>query len=215
LIADSIIHLPVKYRMNGYRIIIASSPEVIMFAVAFEVLPSEAGYQQYLDLAAALRPKLDTMEGFLSIERFRSVTHPGWILSLSFWRDEAALVRWRAHGDHYAAQAQGRRSIFSDYRIRVVQLAVDDSALESACAGSSQPVLGFREHPAIADGEHCTLYESLTNADKRIALFDFTDAASALAWRAEKHPQTRVQCGTVQRDYGMFNRAQAPQQFTD
>lgn len=186
-----------------------------MFAVAFEVLPSEAGYQSYLDLAAALRPKLDSMEGFLSIERFRSVTHPGWILSLSFWRDEAALVRWRTHGDHHAAQAEGRRSIFSDYRIRVLQMADDDGALASACDGVSRPALGFWEYPAIAGGERCTLYESLANADKRIALFDFTDADSALAWRAENHPQARMQYGTVQRDYGMFNRAQAPQQFAD
>jgi heme-degrading monooxygenase HmoA len=190
--------------------------EAIMFAVAFEVLPSETGYQQYLDIAAALKPKLETMDGFLSIERFRSVTNPGWILSLSWWRDEAALVRWRAHGDHHAAQVQGRRSVFSDYRLRVAQTIADNHSTQPRRPLTQRPLVGFWEYPKMHEVQSGKLYESLVHTDKRIALFDFADQASALAWHSAsitKTPHALVRCCAVERDYGMFERAQAPQHF--
>jgi len=99
----------------------------IMFAVIFEVNPKPERYDEYLDLATMLRPELDTIDGFLSIERFASQSRPGWILSLSFWRDEAAVVRWRTHGLHHEVQEKGRFEVFQDYRLRVAQVITDDS----------------------------------------------------------------------------------------
>ena len=86
-----------------------------MHAVIFEVWPKEAGRQEYLDIAAALRPILEKMDGFISIERFQSLTDPDKILSLSFWRDDAAIAGWRQVEAHRAAQGKGRRELFRDY----------------------------------------------------------------------------------------------------
>jgi heme-degrading monooxygenase HmoA len=90
-----------------------------MIAVIFEVWPHDDGRQEYLDIAAALRPLLDGIDGFLSIERFESLTQPGKILSLSFWRDEEAVAAWRRLEVHRAAQARGRGELFADYRLRI------------------------------------------------------------------------------------------------
>ncbi len=93
-----------------------------MYAVIFEVEPKEGRRNDYLEIAAALRPELDKIDGFISIERFESLTKKGKLLSLSFWRDEAAVKRWREQLDHRAAQAKGRAEIFADYRISVVSV---------------------------------------------------------------------------------------------
>jgi len=90
-----------------------------MLAVIFEVWPVESRAQEYFDLAAELRPRLAEIDGFISIERFESLATPGKFLSLSFWRDEAAIQAWRNLEQHRQAQAAGRRDIFRDYRIRV------------------------------------------------------------------------------------------------
>ena len=91
-----------------------------MIAVIFEGIAQEAQKDAYLDAAARLRPA--EIDGFLSIERFQSLTTPGKILSLSFWRDEEAVRQWRNLEQHREVQALGRRSIFEDYRIRVAQV---------------------------------------------------------------------------------------------
>ena len=96
-----------------------------MIAVIFEVQPAEGRRQDYLDLAAALRPELEQTDGFLSIERFESLVEPGKILSLSFWRDEAAVQAWRNHAGHRATQAKGRAGIFEGYRLRVATVERD------------------------------------------------------------------------------------------
>jgi heme-degrading monooxygenase HmoA len=93
-----------------------------MYAVIFEVEPKEGRRNDYLEIAAALRPELDKIDGFISIERFESLTNKGKVLSLSFWRDEAAVKRWREQLDHRGAQAKGRAEIFADYRISVVSV---------------------------------------------------------------------------------------------
>ena len=90
-----------------------------MIAVIFEVFPNEGRRQEYLDIAAGLRPHLDEIDGFISIERFESIYTPGKILSLSFWRDEAALAEWRQLETHRNAQTLGRAEIFADYRLRI------------------------------------------------------------------------------------------------
>lgn len=96
-----------------------------MIAVIFEVTPSPGQQETYLDTAATLRPSLESMDGFISIERFQSLTQPGKILSLSFWRDEGAVTRWRNTVDHRQAQSQGRNGVFQDYRLRVAEVLRD------------------------------------------------------------------------------------------
>ena len=94
-------------------------------AVIFEVLPAEGQQQAYLDTAAALRPLLEQVDGFISIERFQSLSTPGKLLSLSFWRDEEAVARWRGLEAHRQAQARGRATVFQDYRLRVAGVVRD------------------------------------------------------------------------------------------
>ena len=96
-----------------------------MIAVIFEAIPEPGRQQEYLDIAAALRPQLDHIDGFVSIERYQSLTNPGRILSLSFWRDEEAVAEWRSLESHRAAQSRGRREVFRDYRLRVAQVVRD------------------------------------------------------------------------------------------
>ena len=91
-----------------------------MIGVIFEVWPAEGRRQEYLDLASELRPLLHQIDGFISIERFESITGEGKLLSLSFFRDEEAVAEWRAIAEHRVAQSRGRAGIFRDYRLRVV-----------------------------------------------------------------------------------------------
>jgi heme-degrading monooxygenase HmoA len=93
-----------------------------MYAVIFEVQPKAGRQQDYLDLAAALRPELETIDGFISVERFASLTTEGKLLSVSFWRDAAAVKRWREDDRHRRAQLKGRGEIFADYRLSVVEV---------------------------------------------------------------------------------------------
>lgn len=96
-----------------------------MIAVIFEVTPHSDRRQEYLDLAEILKPHLELIDGFLSIERFESLTNPGKILSLSFWHDEDAVRHWRNCELHRDAQHRGRTAIFADYRIRIAQVVRD------------------------------------------------------------------------------------------
>lgn len=105
-----------------------------MIAVVFEVLPKPGCRQAYLTTAAALRPLLERSDGFISVERFESLTQPGKILSLSFWRDEKAVARWRRVEEHRAAQVAGRGSLFADYRLRVAHVLRDYGMHERAQA---------------------------------------------------------------------------------
>jgi heme-degrading monooxygenase HmoA len=96
-----------------------------MIAVIFEVWPGAERRNQYFDLAAALRPELERIDGFISIERFESLTEPGKILSLSFWRDDDAVARWRRHAEHRDAQIAGRGGVFRNYRLWVATVLPD------------------------------------------------------------------------------------------
>jgi heme-degrading monooxygenase HmoA len=97
----------------------------IMVAVIFEVIPAEGKKDEYFSLAENLRPGLNKIEGFISIERFQSLTHPEKILSLSFWKDEESIAQWRNVELHRQAQVKGRTSVFSDYRLRVAHVVRD------------------------------------------------------------------------------------------
>jgi heme-degrading monooxygenase HmoA len=96
-----------------------------MIAVIFEVRPAEGQKQHYLDIAAGLRPILEEVDGFISVERFQSLTDPGKILSLSFFRDEASIQRWRNISAHRTAQSKGRGGVFEGYRLRIAGVIRD------------------------------------------------------------------------------------------
>lgn len=96
-----------------------------MIAVIFEVWPADGRRDEYLGIAASLRDELVKIDGFVSVERFESLTEPGKLLSLSVWRDEAALAAWRARPRHRAAQKAGRGGVFRDYRLRVAGVIRD------------------------------------------------------------------------------------------
>ena len=96
-----------------------------MIVVVFEVWPAEGRKDDYLAMAASLRADLERIDGFISVERFASLTDPGKLLSLSFWRDEEAVAAWRAFERHRNTQAMGRNGVFRDYRLRVAQTMRD------------------------------------------------------------------------------------------
>ncbi len=103
-----------------------------MIAVIFEVVPYMGERHRYLDIAGELRAELDGIDGFISIERFESLTMRGKILSLSFWRDEEAVRQWRNLDVHRSAQQAGRNGIFADYRLRIADVVRDYGMFERA-----------------------------------------------------------------------------------
>jgi len=103
-----------------------------MIAVIFEVWPADGRKDDYLTIAASLRGDLERIDGFISVERFQSLTDPSKILSLSFWRDEEAVKAWRTQGKHRAGQRQGRAGVFADYRLRVASVLRDYGMRERA-----------------------------------------------------------------------------------
>ena len=113
-----------------------------MIAVIFEVWPEPGRKQEYLHIAADLRPMLAAIDGFISIERFESLAEPGKLLSLSFWRDEEAVAAWRALEAHRDAQSRGRNGVFRDYRLRVATVKRDYGKTERGQA----PADSLRAH---------------------------------------------------------------------
>src|SRR3978361_832581 len=114
-------HFCGRWRYSGRKV----RREDTMIAVIFEVWPKPEHKQEYLDLAAELRPILETIDGFISIERFESLTEKGKILSLSFFRDEEAVAAWRNIPQHRRTQAKGRAKIFDDYHLRIAGVVRD------------------------------------------------------------------------------------------
>ena len=96
-----------------------------MIAVIFEVEPAEGRFDAYLDFAARLKPSLEKVDGFISVERFQSIADPKRLVSLSFWRDEEAVAAWRNMPEHRAAQKAGRSGIFAEYRLRIGHIVRD------------------------------------------------------------------------------------------
>ena len=194
-----------------------------MFAVIFEVHPKPEQYAAYLGHAARLRPALERIEGFLDNERFASELREGWLVSLSIWRDEAALIRWRSHGGHRETQLQGRAEVFRDYRLRVGEVVADTAApdgtalpprhLAVAAAGGGR-IVTLTEPPANARptgpgaGEWFT---SITEPGHVLLLQSWPDATVATAWLDVQPAAARQRGVRVVRDYGMFDRAEAPQ----
>jgi heme-degrading monooxygenase HmoA len=122
-----------------------------MIAVIFEVEPAER--ERYLDIAAKLRSLLDDIDGFLSVERFQSLSDPDRILSLSFWRDEEAVTAWRTLPEHRAAQALGRKQVFRDYRLRIATVVRDYGMNDRDEAPADSRVV-TASSPSMPDSRH-------------------------------------------------------------
>ena len=103
-----------------------------MIAIIFEVIPAKGRKDEYLDIAEEMRPMVHEVEGFISVERFQSLTDPDKLLSISFFEDEDAVERWRQLAAHRGAQSKGRRGVFSDYRLKVCHVLRDYGMFDRA-----------------------------------------------------------------------------------
>jgi heme-degrading monooxygenase HmoA len=209
-----------------------------MFAVIFEVDPDPERRAEYLELAAFLKPALEKIDGFLDVERFASRHHDGRVLSLSLWRDEKSVIRWRTLGAHHEVQAKGRAGIFQDYRLRVGEIAADTGLpsgtplarhrFDETETGPAKAVTLTELRPPNDPAEEPTppgagtlglvdsdVFESIYNPGKLLLLASWCDAAAAEAWDPGRAPgtETRHRLVRVIRDYGMFDRREAPQYY--
>jgi heme-degrading monooxygenase HmoA len=219
-----------------------------MFSVIFEVHPKAERWDDYLGHARLLRPELEKIDGFVDNIRYRSLTRPGWLLSLSNWRDEKALVRWRTHALHHAVQEKGRFEIFHDYHLRVGQITRDtrlpDGQVleeqrldETDAGGATTVVLIDARRPAewansaaprelavwLGLGENAPglvawdVFDAVLSPCDGILLLSWRDPAAAQAYEAAAAlpDGARLRRVRVVRDYGMFDRREAPQYYPD
>ncbi len=213
-----------------------------MFAVIFEVQPKAEEMDTYLDLAMMLRPELERIEGFIDNERFTSQNTEGRILSLSTWRDEKAVIRWRTLGVHHSVQERGRTEVFADYHLRVGEITTDSQVPEgqslrqerfdSTAIGKAQAVTITEVPPGAAilspdvyngaeglvDWER---YDGITIPGKGLWLASWRDEAAIARWQASHAQRSgETENGTIRqravriiRDYGMRDRREAPQYY--
>ena len=219
-----------------------------MFSVIFEVHPRPERWDAYLGHAKALGPELEKIDGFVDNVRYRSLTREGWLLSLSGWRDEKAVVRWRTHGQHHGVQEKGRSEVFLDYHLRVGQVT-EDSRLppglelaeqrldETEVGEGTTAVLIDSQRPAdevkgaaaeeVARGLGLVqgaeglvawdVFDAVLTPGDVILVASWRDEESATAFRRELRlaEGARVRRVRVVRDYGMFDRREAPQFYPD
>jgi heme-degrading monooxygenase HmoA len=211
-----------------------------MFAVIFEVQPRPGARDAYLALARLLRPELERIDGFIDNERFASRQTAGRVLSLSTWRDEQALIRWRTLGAHHTVQEIGRRAIFADYHLRVGEITADtqlpsghtltQQRFDSTSVGAAR-IVTIGETPPDATSPALDVFhsaaglltleqfEGINVPGKALTLAGWRDDAALTAWQAgQPHdPASRIRQRTVRiiRDYGMGDdaRAEAPQYY--
>src|SRR5262245_2490581 len=219
-----------------------------MFSVLFEVHPKPEQWDAYLGYAKTLKPELERIEGFVDNIRYRSLTRAGWILSLSSWRDEKALVRWRTQARHHAVQEKGRFEVFLDYHLRVGQLthdtrlpaghALHEQRLDETKAGAATTItlIDGRQPPAWVKEtrpENVARWLGLMPDAAGLVAWDVFDAVLApgdiillMSWRDHATAETfdaqvalkedaRLRRVRVVRDYGMFDRREAPQYYPD
>jgi heme-degrading monooxygenase HmoA len=215
-----------------------------MFAVIFEVNPKPDAWDSYLGYARLLRPELERIPGFIDNERFSSIRRPGWLLSLSIWQDEAAVIHWRSHPGHHEIQQKGREQVFRDYHLRVGEIIGDshspiglslreqgfdetqaaakvitlrEGAPEGRPADPDAAMLAGRlggpdlaGNPGLLDWD---VFESINQPGKFILLVSWHDTPAAERWPADSAGDIRHRRVRVVRDYGMFDRAEAPQYY--
>lgn len=191
-----------------------------MFAVLFEVEPHTERWDAYMQLAGVLRPELLQIDGFLDNRRFTSRRHPGRLLSLSLWREEKAVIRWRTHAGHHAIQVLGRNEIFRDYHLRVGEVVRDNgvvlaqSRLDQTDVGAAHAAsiveAPDKEAPPDAEGlVDWDMLDGVTVAGSKLLLLSWRDADAMARWQP-RGGERRLDVRIV-RDYGLHARAEAPQ----
>ncbi|HEY3783864.1 MAG TPA: antibiotic biosynthesis monooxygenase [Steroidobacteraceae bacterium] len=218
-----------------------------MFQVLFEVHPKPQQWETYLAYARLLKPELESIDGFIDNVRYRSLTREGWILSLSSWRDEKALVRWRTQARHHDVQDKGRRTVFCDYHLRVGELMRDtrpagasplpEQRLDETEAGEAKVVTlieaqrgeehthadtaqvasGLGLAPQMPGLVAWDLFEAVLEPGDYVLLLSWSEQSAAASFERTFAPpsDTRLRRVRVIRDYGMFDRREAPQYFPD
>jgi heme-degrading monooxygenase HmoA len=219
-----------------------------MFSVLFEVHPREGQWDAYLGYARMLRPELEKIAGFVDNIRYQSLTRDGWILSLSDWRDEKALVRWRTHAMHHSVQEKGRFEVFRDYHLRVGQLTRDTripegqllqeqrlDETETGCGTTITLIDAKRpaewvEKTAANDVAHWLGFAAdlpgLTSWDVFNAVLTPGEVILLLSWKDQVRAKAFEEMASLQdgkrlrrvrviRDYGMFDRREAPQYYRE
>lgn len=213
-----------------------------MFAVIFEVALKADQWDTYLDVARMLKPELERIDGFVDNERFASQRTPGLLLSLSTWRDEKALVRWRTLAVHHDAQERGRCAVFADYHLRVGEITADSHVphgqdlrqerFDTTTVGRAQVVTiteatsaAVAPWPTIYHGAvglvDVEMYESITTPAKMLGIASWHDEAARVAWQENRprfvpdahDPPVRHRAVRIIRDYGMGDRHEAPQYY--
>jgi heme-degrading monooxygenase HmoA len=213
-----------------------------MFSVIFEVHPRPEKFGLYLELAKALRPILEGIDGFIDNERFESANRRGWVLSHSTWRDEKSVVRWRTVGKHHDTQQRGRDEVFQDYHLRVGEIvgdteppageAIVENRLDETEVGRAkfatltevQPESGatartltewlspYQDPANLIDYD---LFTSISNPGKLALLASWCDRASAEKFKPPASAGLRNRIVHVVRDYGMFDRRESPQYYPE
>ena len=219
-----------------------------MFSVIFEVHPKPEQWDAYLGLGKMLRPELEKIDGFVNNIRYRSLRHDGWLLSLSGWRDEKALVRWRTQARHHAVQEKGRSEIFLDYHLRIGQLtqdtrppqghALSEQRLDETETGDATTItlIDARRPPEwvkeVSPDDVANwlglarnaqglvawdVFDAVLTPGEIILLASWRDRGAAEAFEAAVSLQdgARLRRVRVVRDYGMFDRREAPQFYPD
>jgi heme-degrading monooxygenase HmoA len=189
-------------------------------AVFFDVLPKSGFVDAYFAMALGLRSIAEKNAGFISVERFKNLQRPDWYLSFSNWGDEESLASWRCQPDHSSAQVCGRNLILEDYRLRVAAEVLNRSA--PAESGEAELVIAYvGNFEAIKNAlSKITIPNSITryfqgviNPERGIALLECSKNQSIALENDSESDLFDVRCFNVVRDYGMYDRAQAPQQF--
>lgn len=200
-----------------------------MIALFFEVTPKAGQETRYLDIAAALKPKLERNGGLIFLDRYKSLTRPATLLSHQIWSDEASLTRWRANGEHHGAQKSGRDSVFEDYRLRVGPVIAEGGegggvvpqfeglAYNDPILTAERFVIVIRSYsrlvPAAKDGEG---FESVYRPGEFAWVGSADDRPTgyeALRAAAQDTCVSAAQLILVSRDYGLHDRREAPQHF--
>ena len=215
-----------------------------MFAVIFEVYPKAEQWDAYLGYAKLLRPELERIGGFIDNERFASLRRQGWVLSLSVWQDEKALIRWRTFARHHEVQEKGRLEVFRDYHLRVGEIVADNHlpAGQGLCqqrfdetdaaaklvvlsevalkhpppkldAASAAARLGAPDPATYSGLVDWDVFESINRPGKSFLLTSWRDASSDKEWPVQVAGSVRHRRVRVIRDYGMFDRSEAPQYY--
>lgn len=184
----------------------------------FDVKPWEDQVNQYLSIAASLRPEMDACGGCEFIDRFRRMEDPAWILSFQIWRDEASLVKWRQHATHHHAQVTGREKVFEDYRLRVGEVVRAETPGKPAW--QQQTITREGRYVVMTDAQGqlspAPQFKSLYRDGAMLSVVQVQSFAAALDAMEECRiggAVTQAWIGVIERDYGMFDRAQAPQHY--